>query len=464
MPPTASPSSAQEYVFKLGSIHDGTGFALADSAQMAATGRKTWKALKGKSEAVWPAFIEASLIEALERYRPEESAGTMLVGRFPRRNRFISDYIFKATGKRRTPKQVGSRLQQLRETSRDPHIIELLQKRDFTAELDVQYPEDSNRQSPSISSPSPASTSISDTDEASVAHLSSPVNLGIDLTATTSTFDTPQGRIGINFLLGSPWMVVETSTEAFSLVLFDIVSSPSDGLAQPLRPASSKLVSKENPQFIFESSSHLKLNEHLYCVFHVFLGDTIIHTETTPVTALPHQAVQGSLYAACLLPEYWTTICTAQSKASRYTILQEVRRTPADTRVADAALFSVHYDFCCSTTITCPPSQDIPYSPDVPSDYPHHSQFHSPITPDYQTSHPAAPLYTWPRDVGLLRPNSPSQLNYEPQPYNHEYQSPDLYLPPAGLEFDYDYSKIPLGWSVYDGGYPLQWPDYYYGA
>lgn len=33
------------------------------------------------------------------------------------RNKFISDYIFNKTGKRRTPKQVGSRLQQLRDTA-----------------------------------------------------------------------------------------------------------------------------------------------------------------------------------------------------------------------------------------------------------------------------------------------------------------------------------------------------------
>ena len=32
------------------------------------------------------------------------------------RNRFISDWIFEKTGKRRTAKQVGSRLQQLRDT------------------------------------------------------------------------------------------------------------------------------------------------------------------------------------------------------------------------------------------------------------------------------------------------------------------------------------------------------------
>lgn len=32
------------------------------------------------------------------------------------RNKFISDFIFEVTGVRRTPKQVGSRLQQLRDT------------------------------------------------------------------------------------------------------------------------------------------------------------------------------------------------------------------------------------------------------------------------------------------------------------------------------------------------------------
>lgn len=46
------------------------------------------------------------------------------------RNRFVSDYIREATGKVRTPKQVGSRLQQLRETCKDSesryYLIRLL--------------------------------------------------------------------------------------------------------------------------------------------------------------------------------------------------------------------------------------------------------------------------------------------------------------------------------------------------
>ncbi|KAF7341714.1 TEA domain-containing protein [Mycena sanguinolenta] len=49
-----------------------------------------------------------------------------MLGRFPRRNRFISDYIFDKTGVRRSPKQVGSRLQQLRESCTDTQLLDLL--------------------------------------------------------------------------------------------------------------------------------------------------------------------------------------------------------------------------------------------------------------------------------------------------------------------------------------------------
>ena len=103
------------------------------------TGRKTWKTLKSKkNEAVWPVHIEAALFEgdllcplpcmslsepdfltALEIYRPASSGDPRLLRRFPKRNRFISDHIFKVTGKMRTPKQVGSRLQQLRDTCQE---------------------------------------------------------------------------------------------------------------------------------------------------------------------------------------------------------------------------------------------------------------------------------------------------------------------------------------------------------
>lgn len=75
------------------------------------------------SNRIWDLFCsrETALLEGLEKYQPE-AVGVKVnkpLSRFPFRNKFISDYIFSVTGKRRTPKQVGSRLQQLRDTSKD---------------------------------------------------------------------------------------------------------------------------------------------------------------------------------------------------------------------------------------------------------------------------------------------------------------------------------------------------------
>lgn len=46
--------------------------------------------------------------------------------RFPQRNKFISEHIFANTNVRRTPKQVGSRLQQLRATCLDMKSLSIL--------------------------------------------------------------------------------------------------------------------------------------------------------------------------------------------------------------------------------------------------------------------------------------------------------------------------------------------------
>lgn len=102
-----------------------------DLAQIKATGRRSWKTLKGKAEAVWGPELESVLIEALEQYqytddhKPQTSKHGI---RFPYRNRFISQYIHEKTGKTRTHKQVGSRLQQLRDTCEDSRILALISR------------------------------------------------------------------------------------------------------------------------------------------------------------------------------------------------------------------------------------------------------------------------------------------------------------------------------------------------
>ena len=56
-------------------------------------------------------------ILGLDEYKPAESKSPRGLTRFPNRNKFISEYIYKKTGEIRTAKQVGSRIQQLRDTT-----------------------------------------------------------------------------------------------------------------------------------------------------------------------------------------------------------------------------------------------------------------------------------------------------------------------------------------------------------
>ncbi|KAJ3485191.1 hypothetical protein NLJ89_g11917 [Agrocybe chaxingu] len=89
------------------------------------TGRKTFKMQNAKNgqkcrEAVWPPELEKALFRGLIRYHPGTSKDRKTLQRFPRRNKKISEYILKEERKMRTAKQVGSRLQQLRETCTIP--------------------------------------------------------------------------------------------------------------------------------------------------------------------------------------------------------------------------------------------------------------------------------------------------------------------------------------------------------
>ncbi|KAJ7504967.1 hypothetical protein B0H11DRAFT_450537 [Mycena galericulata] len=77
-------------------------------------------------EDVWPVYLEGALLEGLEKYIPDDSRETRILGRFRGRNLFISEYILAKTGVYRSNKQVGSRLQQLRHCSSDPKLRRLL--------------------------------------------------------------------------------------------------------------------------------------------------------------------------------------------------------------------------------------------------------------------------------------------------------------------------------------------------
>ncbi|KAJ3565752.1 hypothetical protein NP233_g7439 [Leucocoprinus birnbaumii] len=94
--------------------------------QHKATGRRCHKTLKGGGEAVWPPNLEAALIAGLQLYSEKYRVRMRHPGRFIGRNHFLSDYVESVTGKRRTHKQVGSRLQQLKDTCYELDILYLI--------------------------------------------------------------------------------------------------------------------------------------------------------------------------------------------------------------------------------------------------------------------------------------------------------------------------------------------------
>lgn len=100
--------------------------SLAVMQQRDVTGRRCHKTLKGRGEAVWPPTLEAALIKGLHVYSERHRVHMRHRGRFIGRNHFLSDYVKTATGRRRTAKQVGSRLQQLKDTCRELDILYLI--------------------------------------------------------------------------------------------------------------------------------------------------------------------------------------------------------------------------------------------------------------------------------------------------------------------------------------------------
>ncbi|KAJ7895305.1 hypothetical protein B0H13DRAFT_1624453, partial [Mycena leptocephala] len=52
----------------------------------------------------------------LRQFQPTVCKETVMLGRYPGRNQFLSQFILNKTGEQRTAKQVGSRLQQLRDS------------------------------------------------------------------------------------------------------------------------------------------------------------------------------------------------------------------------------------------------------------------------------------------------------------------------------------------------------------
>ncbi|KAJ7839942.1 hypothetical protein B0H14DRAFT_1064002 [Mycena olivaceomarginata] len=226
--------------------------------------RKSWKTLRG-GETVWPLDLEAALLEGLENYQPDDSRETRMLGRFPRRNRFISDYIFEKTGKRRSAKQVGSRLQQLRESCGGKKLLHLLSPFRQPAYSDASASSDSSCNSP------------------------------VSPLATGQTFpNAPCARHTVVYIDILP------DSERLS----DVVDKTSpvwreneDVVHVSDRP---RHLNSINPTVTFVSQTPVVAQSH----FTVYSEDRVLHSETTQLTAVADAPVRDSSTA---LPWYPNT-------------------------------------------------------------------------------------------------------------------------------------------------------------
>ena len=265
-----------------------------------------------------PPVLNLSFSLALDKYRPETSRSTRSLSRFPNRNRFISDYIFHVTGKRRSAKQVGSRLQQLRDTcggKRSQYfylplplspcssigdsltVLKLLSNRHFSP------PTEAHEVSPSLEDAhvsDGASSSPSASERATAARGHAPVRTAralvhIDVLAANEPW-SPSVDAGI--VMGNPLMTPPHSPEAHTFSQTSQVNIFHSPTARPLR-AIDPVVTFTSPSFVVAKSA---------CS--VYFDGNCVHTDVADVTCTTTKDESGMfLYRTTLIPQYWDRLC-----------------------------------------------------------------------------------------------------------------------------------------------------------
>ncbi|GLB43221.1 putative TEA/ATTS domain family protein [Lyophyllum shimeji] len=319
---------------------------VAGLAHTFVTGRKTWKTCKGKNEAVWPAHIEAALFDALEKYRPASSV----------------------TGKVRTPKQVGSRLQQLRDTCEEEKVLKLLSRREFPP-LHVKKTDLSPARSQSPPSPGPVPALSSST---STTPVSSPITSefpdlfcrGLSLSSPVAeTFpDRPVTDAGpptvvVDIFSSSASVPYPGSKPSHSLQdgYLAAFTLPTDGIYPTLTPEQRHVRLARSGLL-----SSIPLSVKILCptslpravrsVFYVFFHDELLYHESTDLERLPGLDASGHVqYATKLVPSYWPKLLQTRD-LSHYTITHEIMKfgaIDAGQTAQHNVLFNISYKLNC---------------------------------------------------------------------------------------------------------------------
>ncbi|OSC98798.1 hypothetical protein PYCCODRAFT_1454194 [Trametes coccinea BRFM310] len=387
-----------------------------DTIQTIVTGRKCWKTMKGKGEVVWPPYLEAALVEGLEKYQPVESRTSRSFGRFPMRNKFISDYIFNVTGKRRTPKQVGSRLQQLRDTAEGKRILQQLSSR----HLAMMQPKSKAQSSSDASSERPSTASSS----GSTSSTPAPSSASLSSTATPSappaparvpsscvTIDVipdpgmPLPPLRLPSLSGSPLGAPTATPSTLANFVPSPTSSPS-GMGLGLNSSGPRVLRHIDPSVTFMSRAPLAA----YSSFKVSKkGVGQIHSERTelemlssscmPMPQWPSEMECTFLYRTQFVPRFWETLCCSADPSAFYVVQEIVRSNAVEPHGQEDVLLSIMYSFnnVSATPPLSPSSATFSDSASRPSTA--GSSFSSTGTPDLGSDLDDIMMFNYPLDA-----------------------------------------------------------------
>ncbi|KAG1745271.1 hypothetical protein EDB19DRAFT_1849322 [Suillus lakei] len=373
----------------------------------------------------------------VQEYGPVHLQEAQISGRFPQRNQFISDYIYRKTGKHRSSKQIGSRLQQLRDTSEGRELIDSLthsrsevdSSRRFSPHSHMHDFEDESKHSPSslsfksstlTSDSSSASSSISSAQYSSVMSSSKRNHLPdtrtpvyIDILPESSSFSSsPSSRSRAPF--SSPYK----SHQGL------VASHPSSDAPRRIRDIDST-VTFVSPSTVIGKSSYI-----------VLLDGAPIHSEDTKLECVGPYFTGSSgdvplLYSTALVPKYWENLCKSPDPTV-YTIIQDVYRTldpgtptRSSGRPRPVLIFSAIYHFRYPVSVRTPTSSMSPHFA---------YQANSRLLANNTSSDLLNPIRPLPFQNHPMSPSFSEQRRFQSHEYNTQKQLDELFTLDGSLD------------------------------
>ncbi|PPQ95203.1 hypothetical protein CVT26_014894 [Gymnopilus dilepis] len=435
-----------------------------DAEQLKATGRRSYKTLKGKAEAVWPPALEAALLQALELYHPSKvgSRSDKAAGRFPMRNRFISDYIFEITKKRRTPKQVGSRLQQLRDTCKKEKILDLISHRGTSVAMSTssrsEYTPDITPDV-SPSPPPPTPSPIPPVFESSIH---------VKISLQSELWPSPTPRINLAYNDSALPQTIQLSPLA----------------TQPSQRSGRLIQGKSSSALLPFLSGHIELPSPFQLLpqskFMVYLAGSSapIHVEMAPLICLssPMQSTAW-LYSTELVPSFWNQL-GSDHDLEHYIIVQTLRTLKSDTgnpsrvisliykfssttgshagvqrRFSDDSSYCPAYDYSCQPALPSPnAATNVLYSQWQPAEneglgsydvQPIASHYH--VEPSFgtalSTGNPVPSTFTYPQQRCSVPMSRDVSTKYDTHGTCSQPALGSYYLPSSNSNYPIDYSN-----------------------